>query len=360
MNSNSQALIKFREYLLGPTRFMTLLSCFELGLIESLKAHPQGKMNAEQLGERVGITAHKVEQMMSLLVKEGLVAHSHRSGEYTLDGIGSLTDDDLTRVLNWMHMVKDVCLRQLYYLSASVRNGSTEGLKEIYGFDGTFYEAITHHPDLGRSWGKVIDEVASRVDPWFHGNLTLERNAKVLDLAGNTGMGAILACQHHRGLGIHVTCFDFPEKESEAIANFRRHGTEENCSFVGGNALEEIPGGFDVVLVKHFLELFDKEKACRALRNAHTALNPGGKIYIFSPMYGENFKGSYMVDFFPAYFLGCVTGEGGLQKMSTYQEWLEECGFRVTGTLSEDMNSLPQDVILAHGMICAVKDEPSS
>jgi hypothetical protein len=45
-------LARFREYMVGPTRFMNLLSCFELGIIDALWENPG--MTAAQLAETVG------------------------------------------------------------------------------------------------------------------------------------------------------------------------------------------------------------------------------------------------------------------------------------------------------------------
>jgi SAM-dependent methyltransferase len=357
MSTQAAVLTRFREHMLGPLRFMNLLSCFELGIVDALRTDSGGEMTAEQIAEVTGLRAHAVEQMLWLLVKENFVAYDEASATYRLAGIKLLTDEDLGRVLPWMDMIKVVCLRQLYYLTESVRSGKVVGLKELYDFDGNFYEASTRHPELLKSWGGMMDAVTGFIDPWFHENLEVAQDARVLDMAGNTGLGAILALQHKRDRNIEVTCFDFAEKEAEARANFRAHGVEDRCSFIGGDVFDGVPKGFDIVMIKHFLDMFDKENVFRILRNVHEALDVGGQVVVLVPIYPEDVRVSSSVDFFPAYFYGCTMAEGGPQKVSTYEKWMEECGFTVTKVVSQDIRTMPADMIPVHGILCATKTD---
>ncbi|GGX26808.1 methyltransferase [Streptomyces noursei] len=356
MSTQDAVLTKFREYILGPMRFMNLVSCFELGIVDTLKENSGTGMTANEIAEATGVGADAVEQLLYLMVKEDFVSFDEGTGRYAPDGIGKLTDDDLGRVIPWMNMIKVVCLRQLYYLSESVRSGQLVGLKEFYDFEGgTFYEASTKHEELMAPWTAMMDQVTSFIDPWFFGNLEVPENAKILDLAGNTGLGAVLARQHKSAQNVTVTTFDFPEKKAEALATFREHGVEKHCSFIGGDVFDSVPKGFDIVMIKHFLDMFDKEGVYRILQQVHEALDVGGQVYVLVPIYPEDVKVSSSVDFFPTYFLGCTMAQGGPQKASTYAKWIEDCGYKVTKVISQDLGTMPADMIPVHGIICATK-----
>jgi SAM-dependent methyltransferase len=346
-------LTRIREYMVGPTRFMTLLSCIELGLVDAIAASPG--VTAEQLGAATGITAHAAEQMLLLLVKEDFVAFDESSRAYTLAGLADLTSEDYGRVMPWMDMIKTVCLRQLYWLTESVQTRSVVGLRKLYGFDGTLYSATARHEDLRTSWAGMMDQVTAHIDPWFWGSVELPEGARVLDLAGNTGLGAILAYQNNPGKNLRVACFDFPEKEEAALRNFRENGVSEHCSFIGGDVFKGVPQGFDVVLIKHFLDMFDKENVLQILRQVSAALEPGGQVWVLVPIYSEDLRDARSVDILPAYFLGCTMGEGGPQKISVYQEWMEAARFKVTKAIPQDGRTLPPDMIPFHGIICGTK-----
>jgi SAM-dependent methyltransferase len=349
-------LARFREYTVGPARFMNLLSCFELGIIDALRENPG--MTAAKLGAGIGAKPDAVEQLLHLVVKEGFVAYDDASGGYSLDALAEVPTPDLQRALAYMNLVKVVALRQLFYLSDSARTGTVVGLKELYGFEGTLYGAVAEHQDLRDAWSKLMDKVTVRVDPWFFDNVDIPPGSRVLDLAGNTGLGAIHAYELKGSPGLAVTTFDLPEKEAECLENFRAHGVSEHCSFIGGDVFEEVPKGFDIVLIKHFLDMFDKSDVLRILEGVNQSLEAGGQVHIMVPVYPEDITDTdnYNVDFFPAFFLGATMGQGGPQKLSTYQSWLEECGFTVTKAITKDPADIPPDVIPVQAIVCATKN----
>ncbi|MDQ0605620.1 hypothetical protein QF037_010053 [Streptomyces canus] len=348
-------LARFREYMVGPSRFMTLLSVFELGVVDALRETPG--LTAAQLGEKVGAKADALEQLLFLLVKEGFVAQDETSGGYRLAGLAEVAESDLARALAYMNLIKVTALRQLYYLTESARTGTVVGLKELYGAEGTLYDAVADHQDLNESWLKLMNTVTANIDPWFFANIDIPAGARVLDVAGNTGLGAIHTYRHKASDGLTVTTFDLPDKESKALANFRAEGLEEHLSFIGGNVFDEIPKGFDVVLIKHFLDMFDKDNVLKILQGANASLEEGGQIHILVPVYPEDITqtDNYNVDFFPAFFIGAAMGQGGPQKLSVYQSLLEQAGFKVTRAVTKSAAEIPPDVIPVQAVLSATK-----
>lgn len=348
--TSADTLARFREYMVGPSRFMTLLSCFELGIVDTLRDNPG--LTAAKLGEAVGVKPDAVEQLLFLLVKENFVAYE--DGGYTLAALGEVPPGDLKRALTYMNMIKVVALRQFFHLTESARTGTLVGLKEYYGADGTLYGAVADNPDLKESWGTLMDTVTARIDPWFFDNVEVPAGAEVLDLAGNTGLGAIHTWEHKAA---PTTTFDLPEKEADALANFAAHGVSEHCSFIGGNVFTGIPTGYDVVLIKHFLDMFDHGDVVKILTGVNQALVPGGLVHVLVPVYPEDIHDTdnFNVDFFPAFFIGATMGQGGPQKTSVYAAWLEECGFEVTNTVLKDPAEIPPDVIPVQAILTARK-----
>ena len=348
-------LARFREYMVGPARFMNLLCCFELGIVDALRRKPG--MTAVMLGDAVGAKPDAVEQLLFLLVKEGFVAYDEASGAYSLDALADVPDAELQPALDLMNFIKVVTLRQLFYLTESVQTGALVGLKEFYGFDGILYEAVAEHKDLRAAWAGVMDATTERIDPWFFANIDIPSGSNVLDLAGNTGLGAIHTCEMKPSPGLRVTTFDLPEREQECLQNFRNHGLEKQCSFIGGDVFESVPKGFDVILIKHFIDMFDKTEVMRIFNGVNQALETGGQVNILVPVYPENVKDSdnYTIDFFPSFFLGCSMGQGGPQKLSTFRGWLEECGFKVTKAIAKDPAELPPFALPVQGILSATK-----
>jgi len=348
-------LARLREYMVGPTRFMNLLSCFELGVIDALRENPG--MTAAKLGEAVGAKPDAVEQLLHLLVKEDFVRYDDVSGGYFLEAFAGLESADMQRVRTIMDLIKVTVLRQAFYLTESVRTGTVVGLKELYGFEGNLFAAVAEHKDLREAWSTAMDAQTARIDPWFFDNIDIPSGAQVLDLAGNTGLGAIHTYKLKASPGLRVTTFDLPAREKECLENFRAHGVAEHCSFIGGDVFKETPKGFDIVLIKNFLAMWDKDDVFKIFRNAHESLKAGGQLNLLVPLYPENNKDSDIrgVDFYPTFFLGCAMGQGGGQKLSTYRNWLEECGFTVTKVISDDAASIPADALPVHAIVSGTK-----
>ncbi|MCX5372805.1 methyltransferase [Streptomyces sp. NBC_00015] len=348
-------LQRFRDYMVGPSRFMTLLSCFELGIIDALRDRPG--LTAAELGEVAGAKPDAVEQLLLLPVKEGFVAHDEASGAYSLDGLAGVSDKLLEQALADLNMIKAVTLRQLFYLTESVRTGTVAGLKELYGYDGDLYGALGELPELREPWAKLMNTVTAHVDPWFFANVDIPAGSNVLDLAGNTGLGAVNTLRLKGSPGLRVTNFDLPEKEKESLENFRAHGVEDQCSFIGGDVFKEVPKGFDVVLIKHFLPMFDKDDVLRILGGVHGSLEAGAQVHVLVPVFPENLKDTenYTVDFYPSFFVGCTMGQGGPQKLSTWQRWLEESGFQVTRAITDDPANLPPHALTVEAVLSATK-----
>ncbi|QMU73556.1 hypothetical protein GXP74_03115 [Streptacidiphilus sp. P02-A3a] len=341
--------------MVGPARFMNLLSVFELGIVDALRA--ETGLTASQLAVTSGATADAVEQLLLLPVKDGFLAYDEATGGYSLDELGRVDQADLQRLLSLMDMIKVVMLRQVFYLTDSVRERTVVGLKSLYGFDGNLYGAVAEHKDLRDSWATLMNNVTAHIDPWFFANIDVPAGSRVLDVAGNTGLGAILTHQLKNSPGLRVTTFDLPEKQQECLENFRTHGVAEHCSFIGGDVFESVPSGHDIVLIKHFLDMFDREQVLRILTGVSQALEVGGQVNILVPVYPEETRGATNVDidFFPAFFLGCTMGQGGPQKMSTYQGWLEQCGFTVTRTLTQEPATMAPGTFVVHGILSATK-----
>ncbi|MGJ5756625.1 O-methyltransferase [Streptomyces puniciscabiei] len=349
-------LEQFRDLAVGPTRFMTVYACYELGVLDHLRKNDGTGVSAAQMAAVAGIRPDAVEQLLHLLVKEDFVVYDESTGGYRAGGLARLSDDEFARAMRLMTMIKEVCLRQLYHLADSVRTGTVVGLEKIFGFHGNLYEACAEHDELRTAWSAMMDQTTSLIDPWFFENVDIEHGSRVLDLAGHTGLGAILTCKYNPEKNLQVACFDFPEKRDDALENFRAHGVEESCSFIGGDVFDGLPEGFGVVLVKHFLDQLGKENVFRVLRAVYECLEPGGRIYALVPTYPEDVKDSSQADFFPAYFLGCSTAEGGPQKVSTYKQWMEECGFTAIETITHESDLRPPEMIHVHSILCGVKE----
>ena len=125
-------------------------------------------------------------------------------------------------------------------------------------------------------------------------------------------------------------------------------------SFIGGDVFQGVPEGFDVVLIKHFLNMFDKDDVLqdpqrrpRVAGGGRAGPHPGADLC-------RGHQGILDVDYYPAFFLGCATGQGGPQKLSTLPELAGGGGVQVT-EMTQDPAELPPDALPLQAILCATK-----
>lgn len=355
--TSDATLARLREYMVGPTRFMNLQACFELGIVDALAGAGSAGLTAVELAAVAGAKPDAVEQLLHLLVKEGFVGFDEGSACYTPGTLALLAEPDLRRVRAFLTMLKTVMFRQMFHLADSVRTGTVVGLKELYGFEGDLFGALAGIEELRDAWLGLAEIETAHVYPWFFQSIDLPAGSRVLDVIGGNGFGAVMACRTTGSAELRVTTFDRPELEGACLATYREAGIETQCDFVGGDPAASLPTGYDVVLIKHFLDIFDKSQVLDILRNAHASLAEGGSLFILAPVYPEDIRQAddYQADFFPTFILGCAMGRGGPQQVSTYQSWLEECGFKVTQVIAKDPADIPADAVITRVILCASK-----
>ena len=355
MNATCNGLIsEMRETLLGPSRFMLIGASIELGIFDILRQ--KKRLSTALLVEETGILgAPRLMQIMQYPIKMELVSFDSVNDSFVATGILDMSEADFDLFKTFYRFVKEICLRQLYYLPESLKTGELVGLKELFGFEGIFYEAWDQHPSLKKAWTTFMDKFTALSEGWFYKSMDLPQGARVIDLAGNTGLGASLIHKSHPGRDLHVTNFDLPFKEEETLKFFAEEGLAKSCSFAGGDIFAAVPQGYDVAVISHFLDMFDETNVKKILSNVHQSLNPEGLLYILVPIYSEDVRQCHSVDFMPAYFLGCTMGQGGPQKISLYSEWLEECGFKIVETKAQTSRDVPALAPINEGIILAKK-----
>ncbi len=334
---NLRINLGFMKTFLGPTRFMTIYSCFELGIIDLLKKNKT--MTATEIQKSVQLHyTDFVRQILYPLVKLGLLEYNSQNDTFTL--VDVLSEKDYEAIAISMNLMKTCCYRQLYYLPQSLKKGRPVGLTEIYGKYNNLYEASAEEPELRDAWHPFMNMAMESYDPWFFSKLDLKPNSKVLDLAGNAGEGAVALQKYFAERKLHVTAFDLPFNEKEAVENFREADLQDSCSFIGGDIFKGVPRGYDVITLKHFLGMYSEENIKKIFKNVYDSMNKDAEFFNLVSIYAKNLKFSPMVDFAPGYFIGCTMGQGGNQTLSTYTRWAEEVGFKVTRTAKKRFQGL--------------------
>lgn len=155
---------------------------------------------------------------------------------------------------------------------------------------GTEEEKESRERERFRDFLSGMRDIA-RAGPEFpEGALDLSGPKRLLDLGGGPGTRAARLCAKNPSLAAAV--FDRPAAEPLAAAEFERLGVAERIVFVGGDFLkDELPRGFDAVLLSQVLHGEPGANVPVLLKKAMGTLVPGGKIAVLECLLDDSLDG---------------------------------------------------------------------
>ena len=187
-------------------------------------------------------------------------------------------------------------------------------LDESVTTGGPIRDSLSHGNDeiIRESFLMGMFNLASILAPRIAHNIDLSDRSRLLDLGGGPGTYAIHFCLVNPKMSAVV--YDLPTTRIFAEGTIARFDLSDKIVFKPGNYhADQVPTGFDVAWLSHVLHS-DSPDACTALlRNAVTALDPGG-ILMVQEFILENTKDGPV---FPALFsLNMLLGTNAGQSYS--------------------------------------------
>ncbi len=151
-------------------------------------------------------------------------------------------------------------------------------------------------------------------------------STKSLADVGSGGAGLALtmtkACP-----GMEATAIDLPMVTPIAQKIVEEEGATDRVKVVAANvASGPLPGSYDTVVMRGFLQVLSPEDARRAVKNISAAMKPGGTIYIIGQILDDSRTSPREAVGFNLIFINRFdTGESYTEQ--EHREWLSEAGF---------------------------------
>jgi len=284
-----------------------VLTAYELDLFTALGDGPRA--SAEVAADR-GADARATDRLLNVLVAMGLVEKAggrFANGPFAARHLVRGRPDYMSGLMHSVHL-----WTRWSTLTDAVRHGSA-----VIGRDSRtdeWREAFM----AAMHWRGVPQAAA------LARQLDLDGVSRVLDVAGGTGVFSMAFARARDGL--EAVVFDLP-----AIVPITRRYVEEaglsgRVTAIPGDATaDDLPGGFDLVLLSAILHSFPPDTNRRLIARAAAALNPGGRLVVMEFLIDDDRTGPLQ----PALFaLNMLVGtDGG----DTYTEgeirgWMEAAG----------------------------------
>ena len=333
--------------LLGHSAFQYLRAGCELGLFETLERSPG--LSREEIGAALELQDRPLDILVLGTTSLHLIDR-HEDGRYR----NSAMIHDVMAAGYW-DLVTAVAGFEAYItysgladFTESLRSNSNVGLRRFPGSGPTLYHRLTENPELSAVFYRFMrtwSEVASR---HLVENVDFGTVQRLLDIGG--GDGAVSIAVARAFPQVQATVLELPGVVPLIRQRVAEAGLSDRIRAVGADIFEDpYPPGQDAVMFVHQLQIWPLERDIALLRNAHSALSPGGKVLIMSSMSEDALDGPLMAALASPFFAG-VAGEGGMiYSWIRYEDCLREAGFT-------DIRRIRcPGAITPHGIIVATK-----
>lgn len=149
---------------------------------------------------------------------------------------------------------------------------------------------------------------------------------KLLDIGGGTGAMSIALCEKFPHL--KATVLDLPENIKIAEKMIHQNHLQNRIKCISGDIInDELPKGFDVVLLANFLAGFDAETNQKLLKRIYEKLPKKGACLISGWILDENRLSPEIAVLFCLEDI-CWNAPDVERNFTIYREWLEKAGFQ--------------------------------
>lgn len=254
-------------------------TAFDLGLIDDLNETPLGTQ--EDLASRLRCDERGLRLLLGLLKSNGVVEEQDGRIRLTSRFVRALSFRDLMKVK--MEFANHVVPDFAYLFTDLVANPDRFARKarvfDLFGYNRCL-EYSPENYELTRRWMRItttLTRYEARVCMALH---DFSGYGRVLDIGGNSGEFVFQLCKRYPGMSAAV--FDLPLVCEVGRKYLRREAEAARITFIQGNALvDNIPGGFDLIMFKSMLHDWPEREARRLIERAARSLEPGGRLLVF-------------------------------------------------------------------------------
>ncbi|OBG14139.1 hypothetical protein A5765_11445 [Mycolicibacterium celeriflavum] len=313
------------DLFLGMYYFQFLASAVELDLFTLLSRSPG--LTREELAEHL-----KIENQPAriLLLGCGAVGLLRKEGDRYFNTSGAerfFSKAHPANMVPAVRMANHIQFRPMARFAEALKANTNVGLQEIPGSAPNLYMRLAENPPLEKIFHEMMSLVSFGTAAYLAETLDLSRHRTLLDVGGGEAVNATTLAG--RWPDLHVTVLDLPTVAESTRARLSAQGMAERVTAVGGDCFaEELPAGFDAVLLSRFCSIWSEEKVRSLLAKAARALRPGASLYLIEALQDDDEMGPPFVAHLCAYFLTLASGEGMVRTWPEWVGWLEEAGFK--------------------------------
>ena len=315
---------KLNLILFGHAAFQYLYAGCKLRVFEIL--FESKKLTKEKLVEAMELQPYPAKVLLlglsslNLIIKEG---ETYRNA----DVIASMFQQK-----NWKIFYDTVLFEgeivykgQIDFL-ASLNQNRNVGLRRFNGDGDTLYKRLSQNPGLQSVFYNYMGSWSKLSNPLLLDSVDFSQFTKILDVGGGDATNAIDIAEANNT--VNITLLDIPDTCEIAEANIAKHELSSRIDVKSSNFFkDQFPKGYDCILFIHQLVIWTLEENTEVLTKAYHALEPGGKVVIFSSISSDSDDGPLMAALDSVYFMSLPADGGMIYPWKDYKACLLKAGF---------------------------------
>jgi hypothetical protein len=322
LNRSRMGEIALRASINGYRESALLYVAAKLGLADLLVKGPR---NSDELALSVGAHGPSLYRFLRGLVVLGVLSEK-KDGRFSLTALGTWL---LSKKRNSLINTAILCGEGRYVVFGSLLKSVMTGKSAWTDLETTCFEYFRQHPELDETYNTAMRRHTSRIAQSILAAYDFHSFHTIADIGG--GHGALLAAilkayPFHTGI-----LFDQPHVTNDALPYLEEFGVAERCRIVGGDLLNHIPKGADVLILKNILHNWDDERCITILRNCREALEEGGKILLVERLMPDSAEDNPETIWLDLWMLAQMGGQERTEKK--FRDLLAEAGFIYTRAL---------------------------
>jgi hypothetical protein len=313
-----------RIYIHGATVFELLRTALEFDLFEHLES--AAGMDLPQVAGALGVEQRPARMMLLGLASLGLIRNE--GGRYVNSEIvrRKLLRGNPRFVGPLVDIQAKIINPGIADFAESMRRNTNVGLRTMSGPGTTLYERLTAHPDLQEIYYSNTDDASRKAFPQVLENFDFSGLKHVVDLAGGSGVNAIVLAQRYPHLEITLydqdTVVQIASGNAEAAGVADRVHVAERDIFAG-----EYTGDVDGFLAMNIFGIWSLERNTELFRKCYRALPDGGPLLVFDFVCDDDNTGPLTAGMISPYFLALSSEEGMVYAPRDMEQALRDAGF---------------------------------
>lgn len=247
-----------------------------------------GHRRLNDLAKATGTHPPSLHRMLTTLASLGVLTET-AEGEFGLTPLGATLRSDISGSL------RDQALFETSSVVWAAWGGLVDSLRSGQpSFTAVnkspLFTYLAEHPEAGATFNRFMTAQSNLQNAAIVLNYDFSGVRTLVDVGG--GHGATLAAILARYPAIHGTLFDLPK----VVANAPIIQTPEfagRCDVIGGSALEAVPSGADVYVLKRVIMSFSDEDTLTILRNCRAAMRADSLLLVIDPMLPDGITAHY-------------------------------------------------------------------